>query len=262
MKIFFSIVIASGLIFLARLSWERFKLSQLKKKIIKSPLVGNKDREGNYSYGEGGLTLSYRLKEQSSGARTIVWLFSKRRLTPLEERLLRAKRYVNEFFLYKRWLVFLWPPVAIVLLVSLIVLYSGLTGYRHDNEKRLAWIAAKVSGVSPESIEYGSGGWFKVMAKRRSANRMPQPVTISFNPLLWFFFPDSANVNIWRSKSSSYVKYRLTFNDKGDVWLGGRSDRVHGTVSGDRIVWDEQRTTGSPGHRITVKDGELNILDE
>ncbi len=261
-KIFFVLVGISILILFYQKSKAFLRIFRLKNKIKNNPLIGIKQEDNSYYYKGKGYTISYRIKESFAGIKIVEWLTLKRRLTTFEEKVLNLKRALDNFFLYQRWITLFRPLVVIVLVASLIIFYLGM----EQSFKRIEhfkWIAAQITGVSPESISYAGEGWFKIFGQRGSKDREVEPITISFNPLRWLFFSDTANVSRWSEKSNKYITYPVTINDKGDVWLGKKSGQIHGNALGDKVVWDEpQGVREVPGHRIAIEDGKLKIFDE
>jgi len=237
------------------------KISRLKNKIKKSPFIGVKEYDGSYYYKEKGYTINYRIQESPAGTKTVEWISLKRRLTFLEKKTLEIKRGLNNFFLYQRWFTVFRPSVVIILIISLAIFYFGIMEHSLKRMRHFKWVVARISGISPESIGYTGGGWFKISGQRRSSDRVTEPVTISFNLLGWIFFPNTANVNLWSEKLKQYIIYPVSINDKGDVWLG-KGGEIHGRVLGDRISWDEPLSRRVSGHHITIEDGKLKIIDE
>ena len=265
-KFFFLLVGISVLILFCQKSLAYLRIFRLKNKIKNNPLIGIKQEEDSYYYKEKGYTISYRIRESFAGNKIVEWLSLKRRLTTFEEKVLNLKRALDKFFLYQRWVTLFRPSVVIVLITSLIIFYFGIKEHSLKRIERFRWIAAQITGVSPESIRYAGEGWFKISGQKSSKDREVEPITISFNPLRWLFLSDAANVSLWSKKLNRYVSYSLAINDKGDVWLGKYGGQAHGRALGDKIVWDEPQRAGIreevSGHRITVEDGKLKISDE
>ncbi len=242
------------------------RIFRLKNKIKNNPLIGIKQEDNSYYYKGKGYTISYRIKESFAGIKIVEWLTLKRRLTTFEEKVLNLKRALDNFFLYQRWTTLFRPLVVIVLITSLIIFYFGIKEHSLKRMERFRWIIAQISGISPESISYAGEGWFKISGQKSSKDREVEPITISFNPLRWLFLSDTANVSLWSKKSNKYITYPVTINDKGDVWLGKESSQIHGKVLGNEVIWDAPQREGIrekvSGHRITVEDGKLKIIDE
>jgi hypothetical protein len=153
--------------------------------------------------------------------------------------------------------------VVIVLFTALIIFYLGIKEHSLKRMERFRWIAAQITGISPESIRYAGEGWFKISGQRSPKDREVEPITISFNPLRWLFLSDVANVSRWNKKLNKYIDYPITINDKGDVWLGKKGSKVHGKTLGNKIIWDEpQGVREVPTHDIVIEDGKLKISDE
>mgnify|MGYP001617523615 CR=1 FL=1 len=266
MRFLFVLIILFILILFGQKYLAHFQISRLKKKIKSNPDMGTKQQDNSYAYKEEGYTISYRVIESPLGVKAVEWLSLKRRLTVIEKNILDIKRSLNKFFLYQRWVTLFRPSVIIVLTVSLIIFYLGI---KEESFKRIGhfkWIVAQITGISPESIGYTDAGWFNISGQKMSVEGEVEPVKISFNPLRWLFFSDTANVSFWSNKLNRYVSYPLTINDKGDVWLDKKSEQVHGKVLSDKIVWDPPQRAGIrakvSGHRIAVEDGQLKIFDE
>jgi hypothetical protein len=242
------------------------KVFLIKKKIKNQPLIGIREPDGSYYYKEGRYTVSYRIKESLPGNNAVEFLFLKRRLTSSEEKILKIKRGLNNFFLYQRWITLLRPSAIGVLIVSLVIFYLGIKEVSLRRIERSKWIVAQITGVSPESISYTGGGWFKISGQRRSRDSKVKPVSISFNPLSWLFSSQTTNVSLWSDKLNRYITYPVTVSDKGDVWVDKKSSQIHGRASGNKIVWDEPQRAGInykvSGHHITVEDGKLKFIDE
>lgn len=256
------LVVIFLLIPLVQSSFVHFKFFQLKEKIKSDPLIGKKEEDNNYCYKEGSYSAVYKIKEIPPGTKSVEWLFLRRRLTFLEEKFLNIKRFINSVFIYQRWVILFRPWVIIVLIASLSIFYLGITGYSQKKIQRFKWVAAQITGISPESIEYKGLGWFKVSGQRRPLDKTTEPVVVSFNPFNWFF-SDSAIIKRWSEKSNKYITYPVTINDQGDVWLDKRGDKVHGKALGDKVIWDEpQGQRKVPSHNIIIENGKLKILDE
>lgn len=265
-RFLFILIIFFILILFCQRSKTSLRIFRLKKKIKNNPLIGIKQQDGSYYYKEGRFTASYRIEESPTGIKIVEWLFLRRRLTFLEEKILKIKRGLNNFFLYQRWFVLFRTSIIIILITSLIIFYLGIKEHTLKRIERFRWIVAQITGLSPESIGYVGGGWFEISGQKRSLHREVEPVTISFNPLSWLFFSDTANVSLWSNKLNKYVTYPLSIGDKGDVWLDKKGGQIHGKAIGDKIMWDEPQRAGIreevSGHRIVVKDGKLKFIDE
>jgi hypothetical protein len=266
MRFLFVLIIIFILILVGQKYLAYFNIFRLKKKIKNNPSIGIKQQDNSYDYKEEGYTISYRVKESPLGVKAVEWFFLKRRLTFIEEKILDIKRSLDKFFLYQRWVTLFRPSAIIVLMVSLIIFYLGIMEQSSKRIEHFKWIVARMTGISPKSIGYSGAGWFNISGQKRSAEGEVEPVKISFNPLSWLFFSDTANVSFWSNKLNRYLSYPLTINDKGDVWLNKKSEQIHGRVLSDKVVWDEPQRTGIrskvSGHRIAIKDGKLKIFDE
>lgn len=222
--------------------------------------------DGSYDYKLAGYTMNYRIKESGAGVKTVEWISLKRRLSFLERNFKKIEKTLNNFFLYHRWSVLFQPLVVVVLIASLIIFYFGIRENSLKRIERFKWVVAQIAGVSPESIEYRGEGWFKISGQRRTLEKETKPVIISFNPLSWLFFPDTANVSNWSKKLDRYITYPIAMSDSGDVWLDKRDSQIHGKVIGNKIIWDEPQRTGISqevsGHRIAIEDGQLKFIDE
>lgn len=242
------------------------RISRLKQKIKRDPLIGLKDEDDSYYYKEKGYTLSYRIRESPDGIKKVEWLSLKRRLTFFEKYIFNIKKDLNNFFLYQRWLILFRPSVAIILITALIIFYLGIQENSLKRIERFRWVIAQITGIRPEAIGYTGAGLFTIAGKKTSLDKKPEQVTISFNPLRWLFFSDTATVSRWSEKSNRYLNYPVTISDKGDVWLDKKSGQIHGRVLDNSVVWDEPQKTGTrdkvSGHHITVENGRLNIFDE
>jgi hypothetical protein len=226
--------------------------------------MGLKEDDDRYSYKEKGYTVSYIIQESSTGIKNVEWLSLKRRLTFLEEKILNIKRDINKFFLYQRWVTLFRPSAIIILTISLIIFYLGIKENSLRRIERFRWIAAKITGVSIESIEYTGEGKFKVTGKRNLLDRVVDPVTISFNPIGWLFFSDAVNINRWNTKLNKYNTYSVTMSDKGDVRLEKKTGRFHGRALGGEVIWDKPPDTMQKvsGEDVIVEDGKLKFIDE
>jgi len=274
MRFLFVLIIIFILILVGQKYLAYFNIFRLKKKIKNNPSIGIKQQDNSYDYKEEGYTISYRVKEFPLGVKAVEWLSLKRRLTFIEEKILDIKRNLDKFFLYQRWITLFRPSAIIVLMASLIIFYLGM----EQSSKRIGrfkWIVARITGISPESIKYVGGGWFDVFGQRRFLDKGGDPVTVSFNPLGWLFFSDTAHINRWNKELNKYVTYSVVVNDKGDIWLDKKDGKIqgkglvkknkqiHGKIQADRIIWDEP--TGSlqvSGHHIGVEDDRLRFIDE
>ncbi|MDD4939189.1 MAG: hypothetical protein PHE18_04415 [Candidatus Omnitrophica bacterium] len=236
-----------------------------KKKIQKDPLIGQKQEDGTYFYGKASFSLSYRIKA-AYGKKAVEWLLLKRRLTPAEERILAVKRWLNKFFLYQGWFKALRPAYLFVFILSLSLFYFGIMRHSFARVEYFKFIIAQAAGISPESIKYEQGGWFRILARKKSLQKDIEPVTISFNPIAGLFFPNSASVGFWSNKLNRYVNYPFNTNEHGDIWMGQGSRQVHGNIKANRIVWDKRQKAGIRqevrGHRIEVREGKLEVVDE
>ena len=131
--------------------------------------------------------------------------------------------------------------------------------------ERFKWIAGQITGITPESIKYVGAGEFQFFGRKRYLDgKEVNPVTISFNPLGWLFFSDTAHVNRWNPKLNKYLTYSFTINDKGDVWLGKKEGQVYGgKVEDNKIMWNEPAGDSRyKGHDIVVEDGKLRFIDK
>jgi hypothetical protein len=152
--------------------------------------------------------------------------------------------------------------VVIIFVASIIIFYWGIKEHTLRRIERFRWIAAQITGVSIESIEY-AGGLFKIHVQRRPLDKKFEPVTISFSPLSWFF-SDTVKIRRWHPELNKYITYSsVTINDKGDVWLEKKGEQIHGKMSGEQLTWDEPWGVRKvPGHHIAIEDGKLGIIDE
>lgn len=261
--ILFSILI---LILFYRKALLFIRFSQLKKKVKNNPLVGTKASDGGYCYKERGYAVIYKIKESPAGNKGVKWLSFKRRLGFLEEKGLSYKKDLDKFFLYQRWFILFRPCVAFIFVASLIFFYWGIREDSLRRIERFKWIVAQITGVSPESVDYTGQGWLKISGQKHSLAGEVDPVKISFNPLAWLFSPNAARVSFWSKKLDKYVSYPVTVSEQGDVWLRKGEGQIHGSMSGEKVIWDEPQRAGIrdnvSGHRITIEDGKLKIFDE
>ena len=265
-KFLFILIIGFILALFYQRSLAYLKIFSLKKKIKKNPLIGIKQNDGSYNYKEGGVTMNYGIGEPCAGIRTVQWFSLKRRLSFLERKIRTIKRSLRDFFIYRKWHVLFQPSIAIILVISLVIFYLGIKEYSFKQVRYFRLIAAEITGVIPESIEYEGKGWFKISGQKRSLDKENEPVAISVNPLSWLFFSNSANIVRWSKKLNKYIDYHVSINDKGDVWLGKKDGQIHGRLLGSKVIWDRPQKAGTPyqisGQRIAIEDGKLKILDE
>lgn len=243
--------------------FHKIKFAVLKKRIKNNPYIGIKDNSGVYAYKQGSYEIRYRIIKNPLGKEDIEWISDRRRLSRREEKNLRIKRNIDNFFIYRRWFVLFRPSVVIILSISLTIFYFGIREYSLRRIEHFKWIIARISGITPESIGYVGGGRFRIYGQRGPVDKKVEPVTIHINPLTWLLFGDTANVQRWNKEVNKYIDYSLTINDKGDVWLGKKGSEAHGKMLGDNVIWDEpQGTRKVPSQNIITEDRKLKIADE
>lgn len=265
-RFLFALIAVFILIFLSQKILNHFRFFCLRKKIKNNPLIGVRQEDGSYYYKERGYAADYKVKNLPAGNKEVEWLFLKHRPTFLGRRIINAKRGLNKFFLYQRWAILFRPLVLFFLVASIIIFYGQIREHSFKRIGYFKWIISQMTSIGPESIEYKGKGLFTITGQKTSAQRDVSPINISFNPLRSLFFSDTAKVSLWSQELKGYISYPVTVTDKGDVWLDKRGGLVHGRVTGDKIVWDEPQRAGIreevSGHRITIEDGKLEILDE
>jgi len=200
-----------------------------------------------------------------SGIKTVEWVFTKRRLTYLEEKALKIKKFISKLFLYQRWTTVLRPPIIFLLISSIIIFYFGLVETQNTRINRLKWVVASASGVDVNQIQYIGNGWLQVSGKRKTAvDRINEPIRYAFNPLRWFFSSEAGFITRWRGKTFGYVTHPVAFNDKGDVWINKEGTWRHGRFSKDRAVeWDTpQGTRKVIVQELSTQDKKLYIQDK
>lgn len=265
-KFFLILIGACGCIYYCKKSLTFIIFLLLKNKIKNNPLIGVRQPDGSYDYSEKGYTVTYRITDVPQAASPVQWLSLKRRLNPFEEKILKTKKNLKTFFLYQRWLSLLRAPFVIISIVLLFILYLGIRGESFRRAENFKFIFAKITGLSPESIRYEEGGWFRFLGKKKSVDKEIEPISFSFNPIMALFSPDTASVSFWSKKLNRYVSYSLNASEQGDIWLGKGRDQIHGTMKANRVVWDKPKNVGFGkevrGAEIEIKDGKLNIADE
>lgn len=265
MILLFALTGALVLILLAHSFFVRFKFFALKKKIKNNPLIGKNDFGNKYYYKEGGYAVGYKIGGASTGIKTVDWLFLKRRLTFLEEKILNIRRFINNFFLYQRWTVIFQPSVILLLIGSMIIFYFGFVETQNTRVERLKWVVALAAGVNPSQIQYVGNGWLEVSGQRKTrVDRISEPIRYTFNPFRWFFSREEGFVTRWRGENFGYVTHPVAFNEKGDVWINKEGTWRHGRFTNDRTVeWDTpQGTRKVTDQEISTPDKKLYIRDE
>ena len=265
-KFFFIWIAAAIIISCCKKLLTFLNLFLLKNKIKNNPLIGVRQPDGSYDYIEKRYTVSYRITDAHQGSKSVEWLSLKRRLTRFEEKTLKTKKKLKAFFLYQRWLSLLRPSFIIFFTALLIILYLGIREESFRHAEHFKFLLAKITGLSPESIRYEEGGWFRFLGKKKSVNQETEPVSISFNPIIALFSQDAANVGFWSKKLNKYISYPVDVNERGDIWLGKGSGQFHGNIKANKVVWDKPKNAGLGkevrGEHIAVKDGKLQISDE
>ncbi|OGX18890.1 MAG: hypothetical protein A3K83_01090 [Omnitrophica WOR_2 bacterium RBG_13_44_8b] len=255
------------ILILSHESFVNFKFSRLKRKIRNDPLIGEREEDNNYYYKEGSYGVSYKIKEMPSGIKTVEWVFNKRRLTYIEEKALKAKKFISNLFLYGRWMLIFRPPIIFLLISSIIIFYFGLIETQKTRINRLKWVVASASGVDTSQIQYIGDGWLQISGKRKTAtDKINEPVRYTFNPLRWFFSSEAGFITRWRGKTFGYVTHPVAFNDKGDVWISKEGTWRHGKLNKGRAVeWDWDRPQGTrrvTGQEFSTEDKKPHFQDK
>lgn len=236
----------------------------LRKKIKKSPYIGQGQDDGTHLYTKGSYSINYRKSILPDGKLCIEWVSHKRRLGPYEEKIRRTKKGFLEFWYYQRWLVLFRPPLIFLLIIGVFLFYYGVLETQEAKIERLKLIVASAVGINTQDIQYIGDGWLEISGQRKKvADGTTESVKYTFNPLRWLFSSDTGFVKRWLSGSGEYVKYPVVYNEKGDVWLKEKDTWQHGIISDQNIKWDiPQGTAGVAGHQVSTEDKKLKIIDK
>jgi len=245
------------------------RISGLKKKIEKNPLLGIKEEDNTYCYKEKGYVINYRIIETPAGIKRIESLSIKRRLNYFERKIINLKKGLDKFFLYQRWMVFFRPAIFFLLISSIIIFYFGLIETQKTKVERLKWAVATAIGVSTSQIQYIGDGLLEITTQRKTAaDKINEPVRYTVNPFKWFFSSDTGFVTRWRGKPYGYVTHPVVYNENGEVWLNKEGTWRHGRFTGARTIeWDTPQGTGIRagkvfGSEISTQNKKLYVPDK
>ena len=130
---------------------------------------------------------------------------------------------------------------------------------------RLKWMIASVVGINPQDIQYIGEGWLEISGqRRRTEEKINEPIKYSFNPLRWLFFSEGGFLRRWRGEPYGYATHPLVYNERGNVWINKNGTWEHGRIVGENLEWD--RPVGSAKvveqEILSREDKKLRVIDK